>query len=73
MVAGQLRRTSSRTSKSRRRPRQPRKRSEAWRAEIMDDDESAKSKEMDRLLVSALRLWEVERDLIEESLAARGC
>ena len=39
----------------------------------MDDDELAQSEEIDRLLVSSLRYWEVERDLIEERLQARGC
>jgi len=39
----------------------------------MDDDESAQAEEIDRLLLSSLRYWEVERDLIEERVAARGC
>jgi hypothetical protein len=38
----------------------------------MVNDESAEPEQTDRLLVSALRFWEVERDLIEERLAARG-
>jgi hypothetical protein len=62
-----------RTSKSRHRPQKSRKRAEAWRPEIIDDAESAGAEETDRLLVSSLRFWEVERDLIEERLAARGC
>jgi hypothetical protein len=39
----------------------------------MDDAEYAEVEETDRLLVSALRYWEVEHDLIEERMAARGC
>jgi hypothetical protein len=60
-----------RTSKSRRRPNKSRKRPEAWRLEIMNEDESAEADEIDRLLLSSLRYWEVERDLIEERRAAR--
>jgi len=39
---------------------------------MMDDDESAQTEEIDRLVVSSLRFWEVERDLIEERMAAIG-
>ncbi len=39
----------------------------------MDDDESTQAEGIDRLLLSSLRFWEVERDLIEERMAARGC
>ena len=35
----------------------------------MDDDESAQAEDIDRLLLSSLKFWEVERDLIEERLA----
>jgi hypothetical protein len=35
-------------------------------------DESEESEEIDRLLLSSLRYWEVERDLIEERLAAKS-
>jgi hypothetical protein len=35
----------------------------------MDDDESAQAEEIDRLLLSSLKFWEVERDLIEERMA----
>ena len=37
----------------------------------MHDDECTEVEEIDRLLLSSLRYWEVERDLIEERLAAR--
>jgi hypothetical protein len=39
---------------------------------VIDGDESADTEETDRLLLSSLRFWEVERDLIEERLAARS-
>jgi len=35
-------------------------------------DESLLNDQPDRLLLSALRYWEVERDLIEERLATRS-
>jgi len=37
----------------------------------LDPDESLRCDEHDRLLLSALKYWEVERDLIEERLATR--
>ncbi len=38
----------------------------------MDDAEFAQAEETDRLLLSSLRYGEVERDLIEERVAAIG-
>jgi hypothetical protein len=38
----------------------------------MSNSESAQAEELDRLLPSSLKYWEVERDLIEERLATRG-
>ena len=38
----------------------------------MDNSKSTRAEELDRLLLSSLKYWEVERDLIEERLAARG-
>jgi hypothetical protein len=35
-------------------------------------DESLHTEQPDRLLLSALKYWEVERDLIEERLATRS-
>jgi hypothetical protein len=35
----------------------------------MDEDESAQAEDIDRLLLSSLKFWEVERDLIEERMA----
>jgi hypothetical protein len=36
----------------------------------MDDDEFAQTEGIDRLVLSSLRFWEVERDLINERMAA---
>ena len=71
---GRVRRERScwRKPKSKRRSRQSPKSSEGWRPKIMNGDESAEAEETDNLLLSSLRYWEVERDLIEERLAARG-
>jgi hypothetical protein len=62
-----------RTSKFKRRQRKLSKRLGTSRPETMDDNESAQAEEIDRLLLWSLRSWEVERDLIEERLEARGC
>jgi len=62
-----------RTLKFKRRPRKLSKPSETSRPQTMNDNESAQAEEIDRLLLSSLRFWEVERDLIEERLEARGC
>ena len=61
-------RTPSRTSKSRRKPQKSSERSTALWPEPMDDDDQAEK--TDRLLLSSLRYWEVERDLIEECRSA---
>jgi len=45
------------------------RRSEALWPETGDADESAQAEEIDSLLLSSLRYWEVERDLIEERVA----
>jgi hypothetical protein len=72
MGAAQPRSTRSRKSKFRRKPQGSSKPFEAWRQQVVPADESAESEEIDRLLLSSLRYWEVERDLIEERLAAKG-
>jgi hypothetical protein len=61
-----------RTPKSKLRSQPSSKGSEGWRPKIVNGDESAEAEETDRLLLSSLRYWEVERDLIEERLAARS-
>jgi len=38
--------------------------------ERIDNNESAQSEAIDRLLLSSLKFWEVERDLIEERMSA---
>ena len=38
----------------------------------LEPDETLRCDQPDRLLLSALKYWEVERDLIEERLNARG-
>jgi hypothetical protein len=39
---------------------------------MIERDDSVNSELPDRLLLSALKYWEVERDLIEERLATRS-
>jgi hypothetical protein len=39
---------------------------------LLDADESARDEETDSLLLSSLKYWEVERDLIEERMARLG-
>jgi hypothetical protein len=72
MGAIQQTHTKSRKSKFRRKPQRSTKPLEAWRPQVLPDDESTESEEIDRLLLSSLRYWEVERDLIEERLAAKS-
>ena len=72
MGAARPKRTKWRTSKSKRRPQKSHKRSGALQPEAMDDAEFAQTEEIDRLVLSSLRYWEVEHDLIEERMAARG-
>jgi len=46
--------------------------SEALWPETVDGEESGQAEEIDRLLLSSLRYWEVEHDLIEERLEQLG-
>ncbi len=71
MGAGRSGGKGGRRSKFKRRSRPPGKCLKALRPQIVNGDESAEAEEIDRLLLSSLRLWEVERDLIEERMAAR--
>ena len=70
MVTGAARRRRGkwRRAKSRRKLQQAAKDSGPI---TLDPDESLGCDEHDRLLLSALKYWEVERDLIEERLATR--
>ena len=72
MGAARPKRVRWRTLKFKRRPRKLSKRSGTSQPETMDENESAQAEEIDRLLLSSLRYWAVERDLIEERMAARG-
>ena len=72
MEAIRPKRAKLRALKFRRKPRKLSKRSGASWPEKMDDDESVQGEGIDRLLLSSLRFWEVERDLIEERVTAMG-
>jgi hypothetical protein len=61
-----------RTSKSKRRVRKSSKSSNASRLAIADDHETVQVESAHSLLLSSLRFWEVERDLIEERMTAIG-
>jgi hypothetical protein len=41
-------------------------------AELGGTDESAQAEDIDHLLLSSLRFWEVEHDLIDERIAQLG-
>jgi hypothetical protein len=70
MGATRAKRTSWRTLKFRRKPKKMNKHMRASAAYVMEHDQSAQTEGTDRLLLSSLRFWEVERDLIEERMAA---
>jgi hypothetical protein len=70
MGAARSRGVRSRTSKSRRRLQKTSKRFGASQPERIEYDESAEFEQTERLLLSALRYWEVQHDLIEERIAA---
>jgi hypothetical protein len=70
MRAGRLRRRRLRTFKSKRALRKSSKSSSASPRAIADDHETAQVEPTHSLLLSSLRFWEVERDLIEERTAA---
>jgi len=60
-------------SKSKQKQQKSNKPSAQWRREKSSNNGSTQSEGIDRLLLSALKYWEVERDLIEERMQARGC
>jgi len=70
MGATRPKRARWRRLKFKRRPPKLTKHAETPPPETIDDIESAEAKEIDRLLLSSLKYWEVERDLIEERMAA---
>jgi hypothetical protein len=59
-----------RSSKSKRKREAASKRSEALRPQATNGHETAETEEIDKLLLSSLRYWEVTRDLIEERMGA---
>jgi hypothetical protein len=61
-----------RMPKSKRRSQTSSRHSGALWPETVDADESAEAGEIDRLLLSSLRYWGTERDLIEERMAQLG-
>jgi hypothetical protein len=70
MGATRAKRSRWRTLKFKRKPKKLSKHMRASPPDMMDDDESVQTEEIDRLVLSSLRFWEVERDLIEERMAA---
>jgi hypothetical protein len=52
--------------------RKSNKHSRPWQRQPSDRDEAAEVEAPDRLLLSALKFWEVERDLIGERMGAIG-
>ena len=61
---------AKRTMKIKRRRTKLSKLSRKSLPERIDNNESAQSEAIDRLLLSSLKFWEVERDLIEERMSA---
>jgi hypothetical protein len=72
MEAPKPKRAKWRTLKFKRRSRKLTKCSGTSQSETMDGHEATDAEKTDRLLLSSLRFWEVERDLIEERVAAMG-
>ena len=70
MKAGRTTGTHSRNAKSRRRRRSSAKLSGKLRPLMISNEETTDVEQTPSLLVSSLRYWEVERDLIDERLAA---
>ena len=66
MGAGRRRRIQLRSKRG------PSKRYKASRRAMADDEDIAEFERVHSLLLSSLRFWEVERDLIEERIAAIG-
>jgi len=72
MGAGRARHIHLRRSKSKRRRQGPGKNYKVLAREMTDDDEANQVEPAYSLLLSSLRFWEVERDLIEERKASIG-
>ena len=59
-----------RNSKSKRKRQTRQKDSQTSTPSIVNGHEAAESEQIDKLLLSSLRYWEVTRDLIDERMAA---
>jgi hypothetical protein len=70
MGSARTRRIRSRTSKSKRRAQKPSKHYKGLPCAMLHDDATTQFESTHSLLLSSLRYWEVERDLIEERIAA---
>jgi len=70
MGSARTRRIRSRTSKFKRRAQKPGKHYKALRCAMLHDDATTQVESTRSLLLSSLKYWEVERDLIEERIAA---
>ena len=64
------RRLNLRTSKSKQKEQRQSKNYKVLAREMADDDQANQIEPAHSLLLSSLRFWEVERDLIEERKAA---
>ena len=70
MGPGRPRRIRSKNSTSKGRAQKPSKHYKALRCDVPHDDATTGFEAAHSLLLSSLRYWEVERDLIEERIAA---
>jgi len=70
MESRRSRRLNLRTSKSKQTGLRQSKNYEVLAREMTDDDQANQVEPTHSLLLSSLRFWEVERDLIEERKAA---
>jgi hypothetical protein len=71
MVTGAARRRRGRWRRAKSR-RKLQKAAKDSGQKMIERDDSVNGEPPDRLLLSALKYWEVERDLIEERLATRS-
>jgi len=71
MRARRPRRMRLRRSKSKHETQNPVKHCRTALLEMMGSEESSEAEPTHSLLLSSLRYWEVERDLIEERIASR--
>ena len=72
MKVRRSRRTRLRASKSKPKQQRVGKGDDSAQQVRVDQDEAVQSQPPHSLLLASLRFWEVERDLIEERVAAMG-